>query len=149
MKNTKPVGNAVRASVFVSGLVVLLSSGCGLCANEEMLRVPSPDAKLEAVIFQRDCGATTGFSTQVSIVPKGASLPNEGGNVFVADTDHGKTPGTSWGGPPIKLEWSSKLGLTVVTDPNARIFHREPKISVSTGLFRTEDVVVEYKSVSR
>ena len=80
----------VPARVLSLGLTVVLSSSCGRCGNDEVVRVPSPDAKFEAVVFQRDCGATTGFSTQVSVVTKGASLPNEAGNVFIADTDHGK-----------------------------------------------------------
>lgn len=135
----------VPARVLLLGLTAVLSSGCGLCANDEVVRVPSPDAKFEAVVFQRDCGATTGFSTQVSVVTKGGSLPNEAGNVLIADTDHGKAPSASWGGPPVDLKWSSKRVLKVVTHPDARILHKESAISVSTGiLLSTEKVAVEY-----
>jgi hypothetical protein len=31
----------------------------------------------EVVVFERDCGATTGFSTQVSILPGTTRLPEE------------------------------------------------------------------------
>src|SRR5206468_11565957 len=33
---------------------------CGMCGNDEVVRLRSPDGRLEAVLFQRDCGATTG-----------------------------------------------------------------------------------------
>ena len=104
MLNVKPMEITVPARVLLLGLTVVLSSGCGLCANDEVVRIPSPDTKFEAVVFQRDCGATTGFSTQVSVVTRGASLPNEAGNVFIADTDHGKATSASWGGQPVDLE---------------------------------------------
>lgn len=45
----------------------------------------SPDHRVEAVVFERNCGATTGFSTQVSIIRQGTSLGNDGGNVLVMD----------------------------------------------------------------
>ncbi len=54
-----------------------------MCGNEVKQTVASPSGKLAAVVFSRDCGATTGFSTQVSIIPLGRSLPNEAGNTFV------------------------------------------------------------------
>jgi hypothetical protein len=43
------------------------------------------------VVFVRDCGATTGFSTEVSVVAAGARVSG-GGNVFDADDDHGAVP---------------------------------------------------------
>jgi hypothetical protein len=35
------------------------------------------EMNLNIVVFQRDCGATTGFSTQVSIIEIGEELPNQ------------------------------------------------------------------------
>jgi hypothetical protein len=63
-----------------------------MCANDLLTEIPSPDGALKAVVFQRDCGATTSFSTQISILWTNRPLPNETGNLFVADTDHGKAP---------------------------------------------------------
>jgi hypothetical protein len=84
-------------------------------------RVPSPDAKYEAVVFQRDCGATTDFSTQISVLPKGVSLPGAAGNVFIADSNHGAAPRATWGGPEVDVRWSGNRRLSVVTHPAARI----------------------------
>lgn len=77
----------------VPTLVVLGAAigGCGnLCGNDPLMAEVSPDQRHVAVVFLRDCGATTGFSTQVSILDAPANLPNEAGNVAVAD---GNQPG--------------------------------------------------------
>jgi hypothetical protein len=135
--------NLVLFYVLLVSIATLLG-GCGLCNNDEQFRVASPDSALEAVIFQRDCGATTGFSTQISIVTKGSKLPNGGGNLFLADTDHGKAPAASWGGPEVAVDWVSKRTVRVVTPRGARVFHKEPAISISTGILSRENVTAEY-----
>jgi hypothetical protein len=137
------VKRLVRIHVLLVGILTL-SCGCGLCRNEEQFRVASPDATLEAVIFQRDCGATTGFSTQISIINKGSRLTDDGGNLFVADTDHGKAPAASWGGPEVEVVWESTRTVRVLTHRDARVFHQESVISVSTGLFSKEEVAAKY-----
>ena len=57
-------------------------AGCDIwsCENELFQTVFSPDKSLKVVVFERDCGATTGFNRQVAIlknsglVPKHASI---------------------------------------------------------------------------
>jgi hypothetical protein len=44
------------------------------CRNSAVLETPSPGAELKAVVFTRDCGATTGTGTHVSILPNRAPL---------------------------------------------------------------------------
>ena len=56
-----------------------------LCGNQIHDEIHSADAELRAVIFQRDCGATTGFATQISILGEDERLPNRGGDVLVID----------------------------------------------------------------
>jgi hypothetical protein len=135
---------SLRLELLLTGMLVALSGGCGLCGNDEVVRVASPDAILEAVIFQRNCGATTDFSTQISIVARGASLPDSGGNTYVADRDHGKAPKASWGGPQADVEWSGPRKVKIFTHPDARVFHKESAVYISTGLFSKEKVTVQY-----
>lgn len=69
----------------------------GLCNNEIYAEVPSPDSRYKAVIFQRDCGATTGFSTQISILPADNTLENDSGNIFVMKGHpQSHAPAVSW-----------------------------------------------------
>ena len=88
-----------------------------------IVRIPSPDTRYDAVVFQRDCGATTGFSTEVSVLRSRDSLPSDsGGNVFVADTDHGKAPAGPGGGPGVDVRWISPDTLEIRRDPRTRVF---------------------------
>jgi hypothetical protein len=62
----------------------LLLAGCGDvgCGNEVSYRAPSPNGKVEAVVFNRNCGATTDFNTQLSIVPA-SQVPEGSGDILV------------------------------------------------------------------
>ncbi len=95
------------------------------CGNEELQAVISPGGTRKAVVFQRDCGATTGFSTQISILPVNEKLPKEGGNTFIADTDHGQAPSGLGGGPEVNLEWANEREFVVKYDKRARVFRSE------------------------
>ena len=57
-----------------------------ICGNEIYKQSQSPDGKFIALAFSRDCGATTGLSTQISIIPVGDNLENEPGNIFITDS---------------------------------------------------------------
>jgi hypothetical protein len=109
--------------VAAAGFWLMLGDGCG---NDRVARIPSPDGKLDAIVFQRDCGATTGFSTQISVLKADRSLGNNPGNLFIADTDHGAAPSGPGGGPRVHVQWASPTSLTVVHDPRARIFLASP-----------------------
>jgi len=110
---------------FVNAACLDLASGCG---NELMGEVCSPDGKLKAVVFQRDCGATTGFSTQISILSVDEKLPNEGGNIFVADSNHGAASSGRGGGPIVEVHWLNGSELLIKHDSRARVFHSEQSL---------------------
>src|SRR2546425_106213 len=95
-----------------------------MCGNRVLSLVPSPDDHLQAVVFERDCGATSDFSTQVALLRRGAPLPNEGGNVLVVDTDHGQAPSGPGGGPVVTVRWVSGDSLEIGFHRRARIFRR-------------------------
>lgn len=95
------------------------------CTNTEVARYAAPNGKLDLVVFERNCGATTSFTTQASLVPSGRDLSRVGGNIFVADTDHGKAPAAAHGGPELDVEWLSKSALRLTHSPDARVFLAE------------------------
>ena len=96
----------------------------GACGNDLLATLSSPRAGPKLIIFQRDCGATTGFSTQASIL--GASDTLQGsGNVFIADTDHGKAPSGPGGGPQLAARWISRDTLELRYHPQARVFRAD------------------------
>ena len=121
-----------KTGTFILGCLLLLSAYSAGCLNltdgcrNEILRVHnSPTKQLKAVVFQRDCGATTGFSAQISILSANSDLSNEGGNVFAADTDHGKSPSSLGGGPHVEVEWKGESSLNIIYDNRARVFLRK------------------------
>ena len=96
------------------------------CGTKVIEDLPSPDHRRHAVIFDRDCGATTGFSTQVSVLPRTRSV-NDGGNVFIADTDHGKIPSGRGGGPAVEVTWLDSRTLQIRFRAGARIFKQDSR----------------------
>jgi len=83
-----------------------------LCENNNLRETLSPDGQFKAVIFCRDCGATTAVSAQVSILPAGRKLPNDGGNVFVANRE-----------PPIAVRWIDDHHLRISGDTRTPYLH--------------------------
>ena len=71
----------VGVPLAIAGLFIYATSD--MCGNEVYTEVMSPNKERKVVVFQRDCGATTGFSTQVSIIESDDELENEGGNIYI------------------------------------------------------------------
>ncbi|MBT0654099.1 hypothetical protein [Geomobilimonas luticola] len=98
------------------------------CDNSIVSIYTSPDGSKKAILFARDCGATTDFSTQISILPSKEELPNEGGNVFVADSDHGKAATGQWGGPKVTVSWQNGNNILVNYADKTRIFKKQEQV---------------------
>ncbi|RIK26600.1 MAG: hypothetical protein DCC55_39880 [Chloroflexi bacterium] len=64
-------------------LVWLVSGMCDITMIQRVRYSPSQERKL--VVFERNCGATTGFTTHVSVLAAERELPNQQGNLFVMD----------------------------------------------------------------
>lgn len=117
--------------VAVAVLTLLIAGGgwyaahsllAGQCSSTEITRLTAPDGRHDAVLFERNCGATTDFATHVSVLPAGAPLGNDAGNTFVAAAgDAG--PRAPWGGPPVELDWEPDGSLAIRSDATAEVFH--------------------------
>ena len=100
-------------------IAAMVLTGCSdACSNTAHKTVTSPDGTVRAVLFDRDCGATTGFTTQVSIAD-GDKTPSGKGNVFIAD---GGSKPAKWGGPWADVSWVKPKHLLVRYDATARVF---------------------------
>ena len=110
-------------------LVFVLASGCSDdCINTAVTSKDAPDGRHQAVLFERSCGATTGFSTQISVVGAGEQ-PTDKGNVFIADDDHGSAQAANWGGPWAEMVWLSPDRFLVRHDAKARVFTQAARVS--------------------
>jgi len=105
-------------------ILCLMTSGCSdMCGDTIIARLASPDGKHDAVMFQRDCGATTGFSTQISILNAGDQLSGMG-TAFRADDDHGTARTGGWGGSWAEMKWLSPDRLLIRYAAKSRILNR-------------------------
>ena len=120
------------ALIVACAIGLFLYFASGMCGNYIHKEYISPDKQLKAVVFQRDCGATTGFSTQISIIGADKDLNNGGGNIYVID------------GHPEKVapnvSWSSNRKLNIHRPLNGS----EYKAESEWGWFKS--VKVSYKS---
>jgi len=118
----------MRRSLQLIALFFCLSAlgGCGdMCGNEISQTVSSPSGSLKAVVFNRNCGATTGFNTQVSILSATDALQNDGGNTLILD-----------GSVPLQVQWHSDSALQLSGLSTAKVFKQGRSIagvSVSYG----------------
>ena len=128
----------LRIGILVVGLIALNGCSDG-CINSTISRADAPDGLQSAVMFERDCGATTGFSTQASIVKQGGE-PSGGGNIFRADDDHGAAVAGDWGGPWAEMRWLARDHLLIRYAAKSRLFRQGEKVS---------GVRISYQQVTR
>lgn len=117
--------------VMFGGCAALLERiGADMCATTVIDQVPSPNGKLKAVLFQIDCGATSGFNSHVAIVSAGTdtskndSLPQ---SFFAADGNHGQAPAGKGGGPEVRIAWKDDRHLEIHYHSLVRIIRAESK----------------------
>ena len=119
-------------------LALLPCAGCSdACQNTVASSTLSPNGALAAVLFQRDCGATTGFSTQISILRPDDKLTGDG-NAFIADDDHGVARVGNWEGSWAETKWLAPDHLLIRYAAKSRLFKRSDSV---TGVKITYQVV--------
>lgn len=114
--------------LIVAGVIIYtrpFENLAGLCGNE-ILEVSSPndsaDDLVKSVVFVRNCGATTDWSVQVSILSANEELDdNDIGNVFVASSGDARTFNRI-GGPEVKTIWKDNSNLEIQYSRGSEIF---------------------------
>lgn len=124
----------VAVTIGVDGAIHLLTRG--MCGNEVVAEIRSPDGKHKAIEFERGCGATTDFSTQVSVIESERQLgSDDAGNAFTADSNHGSVPVHAAGVMRLNIEWLNSNTLQIEYPAGARVFSRNNHV---------RDVVIQY-----
>jgi hypothetical protein len=88
------------------------------CENRVTHEAKSSGTK-RAVVFSRECGATTGFSSHLSILDAQQALPDEAGNAAVLggrDTIRG-------------VRWADATTLVVEVVKGAEVFERKAQVA--------------------
>lgn len=106
--------------------IVVLSfplTSCGdFCGNQVLSETQSPSGMRRAVVFERSCGATTGFSRQISVLPNHEDLFQNAGNTFIADMDQKPIEDLA-----LKTRWTTADELVVTYPVRARVFLQETR----------------------
>lgn len=102
-----------------------LGACSGMCSDETVKVIRSPNGEHHARMFMRECGATTDFTTQVSVDPWFWQVI---GNTFVADAYNGGKRRT-WGGPWADMAWIGPDHLLVTYDNKARVFDQHAEVN--------------------
>lgn len=107
----------------------MMSALGGTCGNVLYQDYPAPDQAWKAVVFQRDCGATTRYSTHIAIMAGTDQLtPTTRGNIYVIDGQpHEVAPTVHWANPTTLVIHRARTG----TEYRARdAFGGRPRIQV-------------------
>ena len=75
----------VAAPVVIGGAVALFVRHVPrtTCANEVLVELPARDGTHRAVVYHRSCGPAAPLTTNVSVVPADAPLPDDVGNLLI------------------------------------------------------------------
>ncbi len=97
-----------------------------MCGNRVLREVTSPNGQLKAVVFIRDCGATTSFSTQVIILSTGEALPDSSKGIFVIDPGFERSSTAA-----VEPRWATDNHLLIEHEDFCRIFRADTQVHVS------------------
>ena len=103
--------SAARKLVYVSICTMLAACSEPECGNQVKSETESPDKRLVATHFERNCGATTQFVQVVSIRPIGSLFDGNNTDEFVF---------TMQGNHEIDLHWMNASQL-VIGRPSIRV----------------------------
>lgn len=87
-----------------------------VCASRVVEEIRSPDGLRRALLFTRDCGATTSVSVHVSVIPFNHVLENEGGNLFIATVE---------GTPMAQARWLDNRTIEISHHHLARVYRAQ------------------------
>ena len=112
---------AVLGALLFMGLAacVYFVSTFDICETRIAADKASPDGKLRLVLFHRDCGATVGFNSQVSLVPAGAAFSFDAHPAFVSVS----------GDAGLEAHWAANGTISVLLPKTERIYHKDLRAS--------------------
>jgi hypothetical protein len=121
-------GLLIAILILGTGFILTISLVFGdSCANQIVDIKISPDKNYQAVTFIRDCGATTGFSTQLSImkVTDTFDKTDETGNTLIMSDKIGGGLMDENGGAKIRTRWTKDDKLEILYDSRTKTAKRE------------------------
>ncbi|WP_119390407.1 hypothetical protein [Taklimakanibacter lacteus] len=109
------------APSVIAGITLLLAACLPDCDVDRRNSVLSPNGKMVAVVFGVDCGATTGFNTQLSVLPSDAAFDRDEYPPVLVLKDKQE----------LGIRWASDTSLSVTVPDGA---HENKRLDVSGGV---------------
>jgi len=106
----------VIIAVYFAGKYTLNALFGDMCGNDIKQKIPSPNGENVAYIFDRNCGATTGLSPQLSILNKDEKFKNESGNTFRSDKE-------------FSIKWLNDKNLNVIYNKSSETYKMDKKVN--------------------
>jgi hypothetical protein len=131
-----PNRRAIMRNTHVAALALLLG-GCSLeggCGDRVIEAKPDFDGNLIAYRYVRNCGATTGFSTNIAIGKRGEKA-DAAQLIFTADSNHGAADmqgDAVW----VEMRWTRPHRLSVAYAKAARVFRSDAHVQGAAIFYR-------------
>ena len=84
LKKSIIILTAILLLVLITTFIIFSKFSFGINNNVEYSK-SSNDDKYTVYVYERSSGATSGFSTQISVIKKSRKIGNKSGNLFIAD----------------------------------------------------------------
>tara|TARA_R110001606_G_scaffold334961_1_gene482946 strand:- start:12 stop:407 length:396 start_codon:yes stop_codon:yes gene_type:complete len=110
------VGFIIIGLLSLIGFGVMIGSmfsSDNMCDNTIIATKFSPNQNNKIVLFERSCGATTGFSTQVSILEKENDLENENSAILITEKDS------------LNIKWINDDEVSIEIKKNSEVFKKQ------------------------
>ena len=122
-----------RALGWILLVTVVTVGGCALaleallpddfCSTQVFAQTAAPDGKRRAVIYETDCGATTGFSRQVAILPadEDFDVKSPPKSFFAITLRSADSPGPPMQEGPVQIRWLAHARLDIAYPSSATV----------------------------
>ena len=121
-------------------LLLFILTNCNLnitgdCTNHVVQQIANNSKALRIVKFDRGCGSTDGNPIQLSVVNYNESLPNEAGNIFIANS---KVGGYIERDTSVLAFWVNDTTVLIRHDKDLEIFKKDSLVGKTHFIYEVK-----------
>jgi hypothetical protein len=133
------LGGGIWVAFSIWFLLFVFNSLLSFCEVESLSSTPSPDGSKKVEVFVVNCGATTDWSTQASILkPNEMITDSSRGNLLAIDGNHGEAwPEAGKGWPVIVPVWNDSNNVEIHYSRGTRATPEDEMIKGVNVTYRT------------
>jgi hypothetical protein len=126
---------SMRLPLIALVLLCFFASGCDLVSRDEVGRAKSPDGSVDAILYEKNGGATTSFGYEIELIGKGSRHGEKVAFLYGA-TRNANAYGVNlkWSGDDeLRIEYSSAKDEQLL-HPEAKIAGRTIRVVLKSGV---------------